>query len=131
MQTALALAKGGVEIGAARDLLALAQRWVAKRRDALTSIADGVGRKIIRNQLLQQIRSEFREFVLELELDPGCEKGGAFQQSGDHRIARSGQPAEPFCNAGYFGEIPGLLVEQLTIHDYKVPEIPDSLAKVG
>ena len=37
------LAKAGVEIGAARDRTALAQRRVAKRRDALTSIIDGVG----------------------------------------------------------------------------------------
>lgn len=70
--------------------------------------------KVIRNQLLEQVCSEFREFVLELELNASGEKCGTFQQSRDHGIrAIPDQPTEAFCDAGIlFGEIPGLLVEQ-------------------
>nr|WP_280985001.1 hypothetical protein [Bradyrhizobium sp. ISRA463] len=52
----------------------------------MTSMADGVGGKVVWNQLLKQVCSEFREFVLKLELNARGEKRGAFQQSRDHRI---------------------------------------------
>ena len=113
-ETSFALPVGRVEIGAARDLLAVAQGRIGIGGQRLDQHRRRRRRQIVRNQLFEQIGREFREFVLELELDAGGEKRRAFEQAGDHRIgAFADQSAEAFGDAGIlFGEIAGLLVQQ-------------------
>ena len=125
-EAALALAIGGVEIGAAGDLLAVAQGRIGIGRQHLDEHRRGRRRQIVRHQLLEQVRREFGEFVLQLELDPGGEECGAFEQARNHRIgAFADQPAEPLGDAGILiRELPGLLVQQLTIRDCRGREIP-------
>ena len=83
--------------------------------------------------MLEQVAGEFREFVLELELNAGGEEGGAFEQARDHRIgAFADQPAEPLGDAGILlGELPGLLVEQRQFAIVEDRGIPGSSAKAG
>jgi hypothetical protein len=91
----------------------------------LTSITDGVG-AIMRDQLLEQVAGEFRELVLELELNPRGKKRRAFEQPADQRIdAVLEDPAEPLRDSGIFVcEFARLLVEQLKFPIVEIEKFP-------
>ncbi len=80
----------------------------------------------MRDQLLQQIFGEFREFVLELELDPCGKEGRTFQQPADQRIDAIVQDAaEALRNARIFlSELARLLVEQLKFGVVEIEKLP-------
>jgi hypothetical protein len=68
----------------------------------------------MRDELLEQVAGEFREFVLELELHAGGQERGALQEPGNHRIHPvADDAAEPFGDAGILrGELGALLLEK-------------------
>ena len=82
----------------------------------------------MRDQLLQQIFGKFREFVLELELDPCGKEGCAFQQPADQRIDAVVQDAaEALRNARiFFSELARLLVEQLKFGVVEIEKLPSN-----
>ena len=130
---AVALAIGGVEIGAARDRHAVAQRRIGKGRQDLRQHRRRRRREIVRDELLEQIAGEFRKLVLELELHARGEEGRAFEQAGDHRIHALGdQAAEPLGDARIFlGEFPGLLVQQQEFSIVEIEKFPVHVARAG
>jgi hypothetical protein len=68
----------------------------------------------MRHQLIEKIRREFSEFVLNLELDASRQKRRALKQPADHRVEPiAHQPAQALCDPGIFlGEFAGLLAQQ-------------------
>ena len=89
------------------------QRLVAECRDNLDKHHRWRRRQIMRDQVLQEVISEFREFVLEFELDSGGKECRAFQEPTDQRIDAVLQEAtEALRDAGIFiCEFARLLVE--------------------
>ena len=77
---------GRFEHGAAGDGPAVAQRRIAEFGLRPNENEGGRRREIVRRQLIDEIRGEIGELVLELELDPGGQERGALEQAGDHRI---------------------------------------------
>ena len=63
---------------------------------------------------MKQVIGEFRELVLQLQLDPGRQIGRAFEQAEDHVVgALFDEAAEPSRYAWeFFGELLGLLLQK-------------------
>ena len=91
------------------------------------------GREIVRHKLFEQVAGEFREFLLELELDAGGKKGGPLQQRADHRVhAFCDQPAEPLGDARIFlGELTGLLEQKRQFAIVKIEKLTIHLSQAG
>ena len=123
---AVALPVGGVEIGAALDPPSLAQRLVAIGRHDLCEHGRRRRGEIVRDELLQEVGGELRELVLELELHPGGQEGGAFQEPGDHRVhPLCDEPAKALGDAGILlRELARLLPEQCQLAIVQVEEFP-------
>ena len=126
------LAIGRIEIGAARDRSALAQRRDRRRRAhrrpaSPTASARDNGERAVRAGCCD----EFRKFVLQLQLHARRKKGRAFQQARDHRVGAVARPVRPVVSAmpGYSSaNSPRLFLEDLTARDCSGPEIPDPSA---
>ena len=100
---ALGLAKCRVEIGAAPDRAPLAQRRIAVFRTCLHQYEGWGRRQIMRGQLIDQVRGEIGELMLELELHSGGQKRRAFEQPADHRVdVVFEQPAQTLGDPGIF-----------------------------
>jgi len=80
----------------------------------------------MRNQLLKQAVGEFREFMLDLELDSRGEESRAFEQSADEGVRTVFQKAaEPLRYARIFDcELARLLVEQLEFPIVEIEKFP-------
>ena len=89
-----------VEHGALGDGPAVAERRVAEF-GLCPNENEGRGRReIVRRELVDEVRGEIGELVLELELDAGGQERGALEKSGDHRIGGvADEPAEPLGDA--------------------------------
>ncbi len=57
-------------------------------------------RQIVGRELVDEVRGEIGELMLELELDPGGEERGALEKTGDHRVGGVAEPpTEPLGDA--------------------------------
>src|SRR5262249_45408881 len=103
-----------------------AQARIGEERAHVRQQRRGRRRKVVRDQLLQQIGGELGKLVLELELHARGQERGALEQAGHHRIHAVGdQAAQTFGDAWIFGgEIARLLMEQLQFAIVEVEEFP-------
>ena len=94
------LAVRGLEHGALLDGPPVAERGVAEFGPRLNENEGRGRREIVRRELVDQVRGEVGELVLELELDAGGQKRGALEKAGDHRIGGvANDPSEPLRDA--------------------------------
>ena len=97
---AMRLAIGRLEHGALGDGPAVAQRRVAEFGLCANENEGRRRREIVRRELVDEVRGEIGELMLELELDPGGQERGALEKSGDHRVGGvADEPAEPLGDA--------------------------------
>ena len=89
-----------LEHGALRDGPPVAERGVAEFGSRLDENEGRRRREIVRRELVDQVRGEVGELVLELELDAGRQERGALEKPGDHRIGGvADDPSEPLRDA--------------------------------
>src|SRR6185437_1541025 len=83
---ALCLPIGRVEHSALRDGPPVAERRIAKFWLCANENERRGRREIVWRKLVDEVRGEIGELMLELELDSGGEERGALEKSGDHRV---------------------------------------------
>ena len=110
---ALRLAVCRLEHGALRDGPPVAQRRVAEFGLRLNENERRRRREIVRRQLIDQVRGEIGELVLELELDARRQERRALEKPGDHRVGGvADEPSEPLRDARIvFSEFGRLLAQ--------------------
>ena len=97
---AMRLAVRCIEHGALGDGPAVAQRRVAEFGLCANENEGRRRREIVRRELVDEVRGEIGELMLELELDPGGQERGALEKSGDHRIGGvADEASEPLGDA--------------------------------
>ena len=110
---AMRLAIRCIEHGALGDGPAIAQSRVAEFGLGPNENEGGGRREIVRRELVDEVRGEIGELMLELELDPGGQERGALEKAGDHRVGGvADEPTEPLGDARIvFGEFGRLLAQ--------------------
>ena len=110
---AMRLAICRLEHGALGDGPAVAQRRVAEFGLCAHENEGRRRREIVRRELVDEVRREIGELVLELELDPSRQERGALEKSGDHRVGGvADEPSEPLGDARIvFSEFGRLLAQ--------------------
>ena len=110
---AMRFAIGCFEHGASGNCSAVAQRRIAELGLRPNENEGGRRREIVRRQLVDEVRGEIGELVLELELDPGGQERGALEQAGDHRVGGvADEPPKPLGDAWIiFSEFGRLLAQ--------------------
>ena len=90
-------------------------------------------REIVRRELVDEVRGEIGELVLELELHPGGQERGALEKSGDHRIGGvADKPAEPLGDARIvFSEFGRLLAQDRELLIVELQELAVHRLRAG